>query len=48
MKDVIVLVVMVAFTLLCVAYVRWCDRIIGPAPEPTTEGEPASVGEVRP
>ena len=29
MRDVVVLAVIVAFFALCVAYVWWCDRIIG-------------------
>ena len=33
MKDVVVLVITLAFFALCVAYVRWCDRIIGPDPD---------------
>jgi hypothetical protein len=47
MKDVIVVAIIAVFFALCVAYVRWCDRIIGPDPddlrdddvdEPTAEG----------
>jgi hypothetical protein len=30
MKDLIVIVTTLAFFALCVAYVRWCDRMIGP------------------
>ena len=30
MADVIFVAVLVAFFALCVAYLRWCDRIIGP------------------
>ena len=30
MADVIVVSMLVAFFALCVAYVKWCDRIIGP------------------
>jgi hypothetical protein len=33
MRDVLVLVITVAFFALCVAYVRWCDHIIGPDPD---------------
>jgi hypothetical protein len=33
MKDVIVLVTIAVFFALCVAYVRWCDHIIGPDPD---------------
>ena len=30
MKDVVVIVTTLAFFVLCVAYIRWCDRMIGP------------------
>jgi hypothetical protein len=33
MRDVIVLAIIAGFFLLCVAYVAWCDRIIGPDPD---------------
>ena len=33
MRDLIVLAVVAAFFALCLAYVWWCDRIIGPDPE---------------
>jgi hypothetical protein len=33
MRDLIVLAVVAAFFALCVAYVWWCDRIIGPDAE---------------
>jgi hypothetical protein len=33
MRDVVVLAIIAGFFLLCVAYVRWCDRIIGPDPD---------------
>ena len=33
MRDVVVLAVVAAFFVLCVAYVWWCDRIIGPDPD---------------
>ena len=33
MRDVVVLAVIAAFFALCVAYIWWCDRIIGPDPE---------------
>ena len=39
MRDVIVLAVTVAFFALCVAYVRWCDRIIGPDPADLGDGD---------
>ena len=40
MRDLLMLLLTGAFFALCVAYVQWCDRIIGPdAAEPST-GEP--------
>ena len=32
MLDALMLTAIVAFFALCVAYVSWCDRIIGPDP----------------
>jgi hypothetical protein len=32
MRDVVMLLVIAAFFAVCIAYVRWCDRIIGPDP----------------
>ena len=32
MRDVIVVAVIAVFFALCLAYVRWCDHIIGPDP----------------
>jgi hypothetical protein len=33
MRDVLMLLLIAAFFALCVAYVWWCDRIIGPDPD---------------
>ncbi len=30
MADFIYVAIFVAFTALCIAYISWCDRIIGP------------------
>ena len=30
MRDVLMLLMIAAFFALCIAYVAWCDRIIGP------------------
>ena len=30
MADLVLVAVMVAFIALCVGYIGWCDRIIGP------------------
>jgi hypothetical protein len=32
MRDVLVLLLIAAFFAVCIAYVWWCDRIIGPDP----------------
>ncbi len=32
MRDVLMLLLIAAFFALCIAYVAWCDRIIGPDP----------------
>ena len=37
MRDVLMLILIVAFFALCIAYVAWCDRIIGPDPDAGTE-----------
>ena len=39
MADIVLILTMVAFFVVCAVYVAWCDRIIGPDPEPTTELE---------
>lgn len=30
MADLVLVTLIVVFTALCVAYISWCDRIIGP------------------
>ena len=41
MRDLLMLLLIAAFFALCVAYVRWCDRIIGPDPRSRRRrGEP--------
>jgi hypothetical protein len=32
MRDLVMLATIVGFFVLCLAYVWWCDRIIGPDP----------------
>ena len=46
MADVLVLVVTIGFFALCIAYVRWCDAIIGDDPAGTVSDEvaPAAAG----
>jgi hypothetical protein len=36
MRDIVMLVLIMAFFAVCIAYVRWCDRIIGPDPVDVT------------
>ena len=45
MRDVIVLAIIAAFFALCVAYVRWCDRIIGPDPDVDRDDDADDVAE---
>jgi hypothetical protein len=50
MEDLLVLALIVAFFAACTAYVRLCDRIIGPDPASVgtpdgTGGDLASAGE---
>jgi len=39
MRDIIVVAIVAGFFALCVAYVRWCDRIIGPDPDDLRDDE---------
>ena len=41
MADIVFILITVAFFLLCVGYVKLCDRIIGPDPRVDT-GAPAA------
>ena len=48
MADIVLVAVIVAFTALCVAYISWCDRIMGPdeaasAPAPVAQPETVST-----
>lgn len=44
MRDVVYLLIVVAFFALCVGYVGLCDRIIGPDPADPS-GPPDTVGD---
>ncbi len=44
MRDVVVLAVIALFFVLCVAYVRWCDHIIGPDPDDLHDDGDAAAG----
>jgi hypothetical protein len=51
MADLLMVLLMVAFVALCVAYVGWCDRIIGPDPvrtpdDATTDGGSDAASDV--
>jgi hypothetical protein len=43
MADVVVVVGVIAFFAVCAWFVRACDRIIGPDPDP--DGQPSEVME---
>jgi hypothetical protein len=43
--DLLFVVITIAFFVLCVGYVRVCDRIIGPDPAPTPPRTPAEEAE---
>jgi hypothetical protein len=45
MRDIIVLATIIAFFALCIAYVWWCDRIIGPDPADLRELDAPATGE---
>ncbi len=45
MRDVVVVAIIVVFFALCVAYVRWCDQIIGPDPDGLGEVDEVGAGE---
>ena len=42
MADLLLVVVCIAFTALCAAYVAWCDRIVGPDPVAPGDDLPAA------
>jgi hypothetical protein len=48
MKDVVVLAIIAVFFALSVAYVRFCDRIIGPDPDGLRDTDEAPVREEPP
>jgi hypothetical protein len=45
MRDLLMLLTVAAFFALCVAYVWWCDRIIGPDPVEVESVSPRSNAE---
>jgi hypothetical protein len=48
MRDFLMLLLIAGFFALCIAYVWWCDRIIGPDPVDLSDhdvGEPALARE---
>jgi hypothetical protein len=42
MKDVVMLLLTAAFFGVCIAYVWWCDRIIGPDPADLSDHDAAT------
>jgi hypothetical protein len=54
MGDVVMVLVLLGFFALCVAYVGWCGRIIGPDPDDPDDpddldesGEPTAVADAK-
>jgi hypothetical protein len=48
MGDVVMVLVLLGFFALCVAYVGWCGHIIGPDPDDLDEaGEPAAAADAK-
>jgi hypothetical protein len=45
MRDAVVLAIIAGFFVLCVAYVRWCDHIIGPDPDDLRDDDVDEVAE---
>jgi hypothetical protein len=43
--DLLFVVITVAFFVLCIGYVKVCDRIIGPDPSPESAGERELVSD---
>jgi len=48
MADVIFVAIIVAFTALCIAYIAWCDRIIGPDEPDNASGDVARAEQQEP
>jgi hypothetical protein len=46
MRDIVVLAITAGFFVLCVAYVRWCDHIIGPDPDDVRDDVDSDVDAV--
>jgi hypothetical protein len=44
MTDLVFVAIVLAFMALCVAYIAWCDRIIGPDESVATVEPASSVG----
>jgi hypothetical protein len=45
MRDVVVVAIIAVFFALCVAYVRWCDAIIGPDPDGLHDADDVGAGD---
>jgi hypothetical protein len=46
MRDVLMLLLIATFFALCIAYVWWCDRIIGPDPAEALDDVTTAVVDV--
>ena len=51
MRDILMLLLIAAFFAVCLAYVWWCDRIIGPdepteSVSPDTSSKPYAVTQI--
>jgi hypothetical protein len=45
MRDVVVVAMVALFFALCVAYVRWCDSIVGPDPDGLGDEDEIGAGD---
>jgi hypothetical protein len=48
MRDIVMLLLIMGFFAVCIAYVWWCDRIIGPDPVDLVDEEPEHSAEDQP
>jgi hypothetical protein len=48
MRDFLMLLLIAAFFAVCIAYVWWCDRMIGPDPTDLADHDEAELESVSP
>ena len=48
MADILLILTVVAFFVACAVYVSWCDRIIGPDPNPVSDRRPEAPESIQP